>query len=126
MRGAPAAKVAWPLVASQEDISKQAALIRGPTLVISGEQDRVDPPAVLEQELMTRIPHATLHILPGIGHLSPLEAPGKVSELIRAFATPLIAKKSLPAEQKEAPSVGMTSAVRASHSSGNKDFLITR
>jgi len=91
LQGAPAAKAAWPLAASQEDISAQAALIHVPTLVISGEKDRVDPPAVLQQELMTRIPHATLHILPGIGHLSPLEAPGDLSALMRDFAGPLIA-----------------------------------
>ena len=91
LRGAPAAKAAWPLKASQEDISEQAAMIRVPTLVISGEKDQVDPPAVLQHELMTRIAHATMHILPGSGHLSPLEAPGDLAELIRAFARPLIA-----------------------------------
>jgi len=91
LQGAPAAKAAWPLAASQEDISAQVALIHVPTLVISGEKDRVDPPAVLQQELMTRIPYATLHVLPGIGHLSPLEAPGDLSALIRDFAAPLIA-----------------------------------
>lgn len=85
--GAPAAKAAWPLVASQEDITAQAARIRVPTLVISGEKDRVDPPAVLQQELMTRIPQATLHILPGIGHLSPLEAPEDLAHQIRDFVT---------------------------------------
>lgn len=68
-------------------------MIRVPTLVISGEEDRVDPPAVLRQELMSRIPQATLHLLPGIGHLSPLEAPGDLAALIRGFATPLIAPK---------------------------------
>jgi pimeloyl-ACP methyl ester carboxylesterase len=98
LQGAPAAKAAWPLAASQEDISAQAALIRVPTLVISGEKDRVDPPAVLQQELMTRIPHATLHIVPGIGHLSPLEAPADLSELILGFAMPLIADQPLPIE----------------------------
>lgn len=90
LQGAPAAKAAWPLAASQEDISAQAAMICVPTLVISGEKDRVDPPAVLQKELMTRIPHATLHILPGIGHLSPLEASGEISELIRSFASRLL------------------------------------
>jgi pimeloyl-ACP methyl ester carboxylesterase len=99
LHGAPAAKAAWPLIVSQENISAQAALIRVPTLVISGEKDLVDPPAVLQQELMTRIPHATLHILPGIGHLSPLEAPGDLCELISGFATPLIAAKFSPVGQ---------------------------
>jgi pimeloyl-ACP methyl ester carboxylesterase len=90
LQGAPAAKVAWPLAVSQEDISAQAALIRVPTLVIAGEKDQVDPPAVLQQELMTCIPHATMQILSGIGHLSPLEAPGDLSDLIRDFAMPLV------------------------------------
>ncbi len=89
LQGAPAAKSAWPLEASQEDITAQAALIRIPTLVISGEEDRVDPPAVLRQALLPRIPQAILHTLPGIGHLSPLEAPDDVVRLIRRFATPL-------------------------------------
>lgn len=89
LQGAPAAKTAWPLNASQEDISEQAATIRVPTLVISGERDQVDPPAVLQHALMTRIPHASLHILPGVGHLSPFEAPGTLAELIRNFARPL-------------------------------------
>lgn len=86
LRGAPAAKVAWPLAASQEDITAAVAEISVPVLVISGEEDRVDPPAVLTQELLTRIPQAKLHRLPGIGHLSPLEAPRDVADLIRTFA----------------------------------------
>ncbi|WP_127904431.1 alpha/beta fold hydrolase [Solirhodobacter olei] len=90
LQGAPAARLAWPLEASQEDITAQAAQIRVPTLVVSGEEDRVDPPAVLRQELMPRIPQARLHLLPGIGHLSPLEAPDDLADLIRSFATPLI------------------------------------
>jgi len=89
LRGAPAAKAAWPLAASQEDITAQVAGICVPTLVISGQEDRVDPPAVLQQELMPRIPQATLHTLPGIGHLSPLEAPAELAALIRNFAAPL-------------------------------------
>jgi pimeloyl-ACP methyl ester carboxylesterase len=86
LAGASAAKAAWPLAASQEDITAEVAAIAVPTLVISGEKDRVDPPAVLTRELLTRIPQATLHICPGIGHLSPLEAPRDVAELIRTFA----------------------------------------
>lgn len=89
LQGSTAAKAAWPLAASQEDITAQVALIRVPTLVISGEKDRVDPPAVLQQELMPRIPQATLYTLAGIGHLSPLEAPADLAALIQKFAVPL-------------------------------------
>jgi pimeloyl-ACP methyl ester carboxylesterase len=90
LHGSPAAKAAWPLAGSQENITAQVALIDVPTLVISGEDDRVDPPAVLREELLSRIPQAQLHILPGVGHLSPLEAPGALANLIRRFAQPLV------------------------------------
>jgi pimeloyl-ACP methyl ester carboxylesterase len=89
LRGAPSAKAAWPLAASQEDITKAVAGVVVPTLVISGELDRVDPPSVLQQELLPRIPQATMHLLPGIGHLSPLEAPQELAGLIRTFAKDL-------------------------------------
>jgi pimeloyl-ACP methyl ester carboxylesterase len=85
LRGARAAKSSWPLATSQEDIGDAVASIGVPTLVISGEQDRVDPPAVLQRELLPRIPQATLHLLPGVGHLSPLEAPAEIAGRIGAF-----------------------------------------
>jgi pimeloyl-ACP methyl ester carboxylesterase len=85
LRGSCAAKAAWPLTASQEDIGNAVASIAVPTLVISGELDRVDPPTVLQQELVARIPQAELHLLPGVGHLSPLEAPGELAARLKAF-----------------------------------------
>ncbi len=90
LQGAAAAKSAWPLAASQEDITARLARIHVPTLVISGAEDRVDPPAILREELMPRIAQARLHVLPGIGHLSPLEAAGDLAALIHDFALPLL------------------------------------
>ncbi len=89
LAGAPAAKAAWPLAASQEDITRAIVEITVPTLVISGEEDRVDPSAVLTRELLPHIPQAELRLLPGIGHLSPLEAPRNVAGLVRTFARSL-------------------------------------
>ena len=86
LAGAPPGKTAWPLVTSQEDISQAVAAIDAPTLVVSSTEDRVDPPAVLRAELLPRIPQASLQLLPGIGHLSPLEAPADLAAAIRAFA----------------------------------------
>ncbi|AYD01046.1 alpha/beta hydrolase [Neorhizobium sp. NCHU2750] len=85
LRGADAAKSAWPLSTSQEDITADVAHITVPVLVISGENDHVDPPTVLRQELLPRIPQAELHILKGVGHLSPLEAPDSLADLIGSF-----------------------------------------
>jgi pimeloyl-ACP methyl ester carboxylesterase len=85
MRGSPEAKRAWPLATSQEDITEQAGRIEVPTLVISGELDKVDPAAELRSELLPYIPHAEMKIIPGTGHLSPLESPIEVAELIKYF-----------------------------------------
>ncbi|MHB8286005.1 MAG: alpha/beta fold hydrolase, partial [Caulobacteraceae bacterium] len=91
LRGAAAAKRAWPLETSQEDISAAVTSISAPVLVISGEGDRVDPPQALRRELLPRLPSAELHILPKVGHLLPLEAPVELSRLIDVFAASLSA-----------------------------------
>jgi len=89
LRGGAAAKIAWPRYTSQEDISTAVSAITVPTLVIAGELDRVDSVSTLEAELLTRIPHADMHVLPGTGHLSPLESPLDVAELIGKFLSTL-------------------------------------
>jgi 3-oxoadipate enol-lactonase len=92
LRGAPQARRAWPTTTSREDITRDVAAIEVPTVVIGGEFDKVDPVAVLRAEVLPRIPQAVLHIVPGTGHLSPLEAPLELAALISRFAG------SLPAQ----------------------------
>ncbi|MCQ8277382.1 alpha/beta hydrolase [Acetobacteraceae bacterium KSS8] len=96
LRGAPAAIEAWPLATSQEDIATLVPRIEVPTIVISGKNDRVDPPDILQRELLPRIPQAQLHLLRGIGHFSPLEAPGAVANLIRTFARAVMPDRAAP------------------------------
>lgn len=86
LKGAPQAKLAWPNVAMREDIGVMAGAIDVPVIVVCGELDQVDPPDTLSAELLPRIPQATMHILPGTGHLSPLEAPGELAAIIARFA----------------------------------------
>jgi pimeloyl-ACP methyl ester carboxylesterase len=85
LRGSPEAKRAWPLATSQEDIRESVSQIQVPTLVIAGELDKVDPVSELKTELLPRIPHAEMKIIPATGHLSPLESPTEVAELISYF-----------------------------------------
>jgi pimeloyl-ACP methyl ester carboxylesterase len=85
LRGAPAAKRAWPHGAMAEDITDRARNIGVPVTVVSGELDRVDPPAALLTHLLPFIPHAVLETVPGRGHLLPLEAPQAVAHAIRRF-----------------------------------------
>lgn len=89
LNGSPQAKAAWPRWTSQEDIADQVAAIDAPTLVIAGELDRVDSVETLKAELLPLIPQAVLKVLPGTGHLSMLESPQAVTQLIEAFARSL-------------------------------------
>lgn len=89
LKAAPQAKAAWPNVAMAEDITAAVALIDAPTLVIAGELDQVDRVATLQAELLPRIPQAAMYILPGTGHLSPLEAPAEVARVIAHFVAAL-------------------------------------
>lgn len=92
LRGAPQARAAWPNTAMLEDITRDVGSINVPVIVISGELDQVDRVETLQQELLPRINGARLHVLPGIGHLSPLEAPAAVATLIRQFIEELEAR----------------------------------
>jgi len=87
LRGAPAAKIAWPKATSQEDITAEVGKIDVPTIVLAGEHDKVDTVDTLKRELLPRIPHARLTVVPDNGHLSMLEAPAKVARLIGEFAS---------------------------------------
>ena len=85
LQGSSEAKHAWPMATSQEDITDRASQIQVPTLVIAGELDKVEPVAVLQSELLARIPHAEMKVIPATGHMSPLESPTEVAELISYF-----------------------------------------
>ncbi|RKT14270.1 pimeloyl-ACP methyl ester carboxylesterase [Paraburkholderia sp. RAU2J] len=95
LKAAPQAKAAWPNVAMREDITAAVATIDAPTIVISGELDQVDRVATLQAELLPRIPHAAMHILPGVGHLSPLEAPAEVAQVIARFVAAIEDKSAV-------------------------------
>lgn len=112
LRGAPQAKAGWPNVAMREDITVATASIDVPTIVVSGERDQVDSVAALEAELLPRIPHAAMHILPGVGHLSPLEAPNDVARLIARFVA-AIEDKSFACHSPEQVPVAFDAALNA-------------
>lgn len=85
LRGAQAAKAAWPLVMSQEDISAAVAGITVPALVMSGSGDKVDPVEAQKAHLLPLLRHVEFHVLPEHGHLLPLEAPADVARLIATW-----------------------------------------
>lgn len=86
LRGAAAAKTAWPMTAMMEDITAAVANINVPTLIIAGQLDKVDPVDSLKSEVLARIGGASMQTLPGVGHLSPLEAPAEIVKALLEFA----------------------------------------
>lgn len=79
------------IVASQEGMKERPdrthllEQIVAPTLVVGGEEDRITPPDTI-RELASQITGARTAVIPGAGHLPPLERPDPVnSALIEIF-----------------------------------------
>jgi pimeloyl-ACP methyl ester carboxylesterase len=71
-------------LAARPDSAQTAASMEVPALVIVGEEDVLTPPADAE-ELAGLLPNANLVRVPGAGHLTPLEAPGRIKEELLVF-----------------------------------------
>jgi pimeloyl-ACP methyl ester carboxylesterase len=83
--GSRDAKTWWPKVGIGEEVLKQAASIDVPVHVLSGEKDRVDTPATLQEKLMPHLSNARLEVIEGKGHLLPLEAPTAIAASLMQF-----------------------------------------
>ncbi|MEW6199854.1 MAG: alpha/beta fold hydrolase [Planctomycetota bacterium] len=59
-----------------------------PTLLVFGEEDRITPPDLARQMFAT-IPGARLELIPGAGHLPPVEQPERFLRAIRTFLADL-------------------------------------
>ncbi len=55
-----------------------------PTLVVIGDQDQVIPPAV-GRAIAAAIPNAVLNVIPGAGHLPPVEQPIATTRVLAEF-----------------------------------------
>jgi len=62
-----------------------AAKITAPVLMISGNEDLVNPIDKHAAVLAKAMPKAKLEVLDGIGHLPEVEAPDKVNAMLRPF-----------------------------------------
>ena len=79
-------RAAWGQVLATLDVTDGVRLLDVPTHVLVGSADRLTPPAHASRiaELLPRCEGLTQ--LPRIGHMTPLEAPEVVAELIRKLA----------------------------------------
>lgn len=69
---------------SDHDTAGRLGAIKTPVLVIAGDQDELIPPRN-SVEIAGLIPQARLTLLPGIGHMFWIEAPGDAAHHIRRF-----------------------------------------
>ncbi len=53
-----------------------------PAVVVVGEHDAITPPAAAKA-MTAAIPGASLHVIPGAGHMAPMEAPDAVAAVLR-------------------------------------------
>ncbi|EPE09920.1 hydrolase [Ophiostoma piceae UAMH 11346] len=101
IRGNTWARAAWPAYAMAEDVTatslstpagphhedasphQQVASI--PVLVLAAEKDIVEPLARVRAGVVEQIPGAELQVIPGSGHLSPVDDPESVYDAIIRF-----------------------------------------
>jgi pimeloyl-ACP methyl ester carboxylesterase len=93
--GADEARAEWPLRGIAEDITGDTRMIVVPSLVVAGQNDRVEPADVLLEHLVPYLPGADFTVIPHTGHLIPLEAPAELAAAIGDFAP--VARPDRPA-----------------------------
>ncbi len=71
-------------LAGRADRRPDLPRIAAPALVLVGAQDALTPPAMAEA-LAAGLPDAELVVLPGAGHLAPLERPEEFAAAVRGF-----------------------------------------
>jgi len=78
------ATAALAAMRDRADAGERLGTIRVPVLVVVGAEDALIPPAI-QIELARRIPGARLEVVPGAGHLTPLEQPEEFNRLLTDF-----------------------------------------
>jgi pimeloyl-ACP methyl ester carboxylesterase len=73
-----------PSVSRMDRVAALNTLARVPVAVLVGTRDRLTPPKCTEA-ITTALPHAELRVLPGCGHMLPLECPDTVTEALAAI-----------------------------------------
>lgn len=78
---AATAKLAWNPYLHNPKLQRRLAWITAPALVVAGEYDGLIPVAHAET-YAAGIPGARLEVVPGGGHMLPLERPGELAALV--------------------------------------------
>lgn len=80
----PRPRSAWGRVLRDLDLSAEVGALDVPTSVVFGTKDRLTPALAHAQAIAAALPRfAGLTTLPGLGHMTPMEAPDAVVGVIR-------------------------------------------
>lgn len=71
-------------IVTRDDVTERLGEIHTPVLVIVGDEDR-NPGVPAARDLATKLPAASLTVLPRTGHLSAVEQPERFSEHLLSF-----------------------------------------
>ncbi|CAL9525235.1 alpha/beta fold hydrolase [Streptomyces pilosus] len=96
-----AVRHAWSHVLGALDLDHGARELRVPTEVVVGTADRLTPP-VHARTLAAALPQCLgVTELPGVGHMTPVEAPGQVTARIRSLVAAHVSARQhvTPAEE---------------------------
>jgi pimeloyl-ACP methyl ester carboxylesterase len=69
---------------AEHDLRDVLPIIDVPSLLLYGDQDVRSPLSVAE-EMHAKIPGSKLVVLPGVGHMSDVEAPERFNAEVRSF-----------------------------------------
>ncbi|MFO7447698.1 MAG: alpha/beta fold hydrolase [Ignavibacteriaceae bacterium] len=73
-------------MAARTDTTGYLPKIKIPVMVLCGEKDKLTPPENMK-EMAEKIPGAKFFVVPGSGHMTPIENPDFVSERIKEFCS---------------------------------------
>ncbi len=75
-------------MAGRTDTTEYLSKINVPALVICGEKDALSPPPVMK-EMQSKIKNSRFVLVPGSGHMTPIEQPEKTIDEIKKFLAKL-------------------------------------
>lgn len=77
-------RMALAALAGRPDMTEAMGRVDVPTLAIVGEEDAITPPDVVRR-FVEVMPRAELVVLPGCGHMPPMESPAAFNRAVASF-----------------------------------------
>ncbi|AUY48952.1 alpha/beta hydrolase [Streptomyces sp. CB01881] len=95
-----AVRASWAGVLDVLDVRAGLAELAAPTAVVVGTDDRMTPPVHSHRMVAALSDPQGLLLLPGVGHMAPLERPVEVAAEIDRMAAAHLAATRLPSQQR--------------------------